>query len=283
MHARSDLLHQYGVRLNVLGRTSLLPPNVQAAIRKAEELTRDNDRCVSTSLHSSRASRTVVPKARKGTRSRLSAVPCLTVVVDCSLISWRAILQHLTAGSLSDSYSRAILNLCMPYAARNEMATAIDLAIDDALAKEAADGTRQYVQPPTAPCLVYSRIHPRAHTRLHDRPASEITEDDIAAQLMTTRAGSPPLDLLVRTSGVRRLSDFLLWQVRSVFSSSPLPRRSHLASLSPRERTNAPAPRSDTQCCENTQLQFSPTYWPDFGLWDFIPIVLDYQRRAWAA
>ncbi|KAI0717621.1 Di-trans-poly-cis-decaprenylcistransferase [Fomitopsis betulina] len=152
-----DLLHQYGVRLHVLGKTSLLPPNVQAAIRKAEELTRDND--------------------------------------------------------------RAILNLCMPYAARNEIATAVDLAIDSALSTETADGT-----------------HP------------EITEDDIAAQLMTTRAGSPPLDLLVRTSGVRRLSDFLLWQ-----------------------------------CSENTHLQFSPTYWPDFGLWDFVPIVLDYQRRAWAA
>ena len=41
--------------------------------------------------------------------------------------------------------------------------------------------------------------------------------------------------------------------------------------------------RPDMQCCEDTQLQFSPTYWPDFGLWDFVPIVLDYQRRAWAA
>lgn len=160
MRSRSDLLHQYGVRLNILGRTSLLPPNVQAAIRKAEELTRDNDRCVSTSLHSSRASRTVVPKVRKGTRSRLSAVPCLTVV-DCS-VSWRANLRQLTARSLEDSYPRAILNLCMPYAARNEMATAIDLAIDDALAKEAADGTRQYVRPPT-------RSPPRALTYTSSR------------------------------------------------------------------------------------------------------------------
>jgi len=151
-----DLLHEYGVRLNVLGRTSLLPPNVQAAIRKAEDMTRDND--------------------------------------------------------------RAILNLCMPYAARDEIATAVDRAVEHALSKEAEHGSHH-----------------------------EITEDDIAAQLMTTRAGSPPLDLLVRTSGVRRLSDFLLWQ-----------------------------------CCEDTQLQFSSTYWPDFGLWDFVPIILDYQRRAWS-
>jgi ditrans,polycis-polyprenyl diphosphate synthase len=31
---------------------------------------------------------------------------------------------------------------------------------------------------------------------------------------MTSLGGSPPLDILIRTSGVKRLSDFMLWQVR---------------------------------------------------------------------
>lgn len=127
----------------------------------------------------------------------------------------------------------------MPYAARNEMTTAIDLAIDDALAKEGATGTRQYVHPQRSLSL-------RALTSgCAPCPASEISEDAIAAQLMTARAGSPPLDLLVRTSGVRRLSDFLLWQVRAV---SPLlappapisPPRFWLSSPRLTERTNAP-------------------------------------------
>lgn len=39
-----------------------------------------------------------------------------------------------------------------------------------------------------------------------------ITEDEIAQNLYTS--ASPPLDILIRTSGVSRLSDFLLWQVR---------------------------------------------------------------------
>lgn len=41
----------------------------------------------------------------------------------------------------------------------------------------------------------------------------EVTEHDIDAHLMTSVARSPPLDVLVRTSGVKRLSDFLTWQV----------------------------------------------------------------------
>jgi hypothetical protein len=32
--------------------------------------------------------------------------------------------------------------------------------------------------------------------------------------MMTTLGSSPPLEVLVRTSGVKRLSDFLTWQVR---------------------------------------------------------------------
>jgi ditrans,polycis-polyprenyl diphosphate synthase len=61
-------------------------------------------------------------------------------------------------------------------------------------------------------------------------------------------SGSPPLDILVRTSGVSRLSDFLLWQ-------------SH----------------------KDVQLQFSPVYWPEFGLKELAPILLDFQRRVWSS
>ncbi|KAG6814940.1 hypothetical protein H0H93_011601 [Arthromyces matolae] len=44
-----------------------------------------------------------------------------------------------------------------------------------------------------------------------------ITEDDIDNELLTSLGGSPPLEVLVRTSGVKRFSDYLLWQVRSFF------------------------------------------------------------------
>lgn len=56
---------------------------------------------------------------------------------------------------------------------------------------------------------------------------------------------SPPLDLLIRTSGVERLSDFMLWQ-----------------------------------CHENTEIVFLDVMWPEFSLWYFLPVLLGWQRRV---
>jgi undecaprenyl diphosphate synthase len=50
MGAKRQLLDEYGVRLNILGKTELLPPTVQAAVKKAEDMTRNNERFVYISL-----------------------------------------------------------------------------------------------------------------------------------------------------------------------------------------------------------------------------------------
>ncbi|KAG8920729.1 cis-prenyltransferase, partial [Tulasnella sp. 417] len=81
-----------------------------------------------------------------------------------------------------------------------------------------------------------------------DLPSEDIDEDEIEKHLEMTARSSPPLDVLIRTSGTYRLSDYMLWQA-----------------------------------CENTQLYFTSTYWPDFGLRDFVPILLAYQKRVWAS
>ena len=57
-------------------------------------------------------------------------------------------------------------------------------------------------------------------------------------------AGLPPLELLVRTSGVERLSDFLLWQ-----------------------------------CHQNTEIVFLETLWPEFDLWTFLPVLVEWQWK----
>lgn len=94
-----------------------------------------------------------------------------------------------------------------------------------------------------------------------------IAEEDIEKYMMTSLAGSPPLDILVRSSGVKRLSDFLMWQVWTWFPTRC--KDWHIHS------------RVVLQVSENVQLHFTPTYWPDIGFWDLLPVILGYQAKVW--
>ncbi len=69
----------------------------------------------------------------------------------------------------------------------------------------------------------------------------EIAEDSIAAQLDT--AGLPDPDLLIRTSGEQRISNFLLWQT------------------------------------SYTELYFTSVLWPDFDKNELAKAVEAYQKR----
>jgi len=69
----------------------------------------------------------------------------------------------------------------------------------------------------------------------------EVTEDSVNAHLYT--AGLPEPDLLIRTSGEMRISNFLLWQIAYA------------------------------------ELYVTDTLWPDFRRADLLRAVLDYQKR----
>src|SRR5919108_653142 len=71
--------------------------------------------------------------------------------------------------------------------------------------------------------------------------ALQIDEDAIAARLYTSRCPDP--DLLIRTSGEMRISNFLLWQIAYA------------------------------------ELYITGTLWPDFTRHDLLLAVLDYQKR----
>jgi undecaprenyl diphosphate synthase len=76
--------------------------------------------------------------------------------------------------------------------------------LEDALA-QTANGTKQL-----AVALNYGGHHEIARAAAKAAAAGEVTTHSIEANLDT--AGLPPLDLLIRTSGEIRLSNFLLWQ-----------------------------------------------------------------------
>ncbi|KAL4553494.1 hypothetical protein Ndes2526B_g03342 [Nannochloris sp. 'desiccata'] len=102
-------------------------------------------------------------------------------------------------------HSKAVLNICFSYTASREMQQALDAA---------------YVSQQQQQDSIHSPIDDYLYT-----------------------CGCPPVDLLVRTSGEQRLSDFMLRQ-----SSHAL-------------------------------LVFTGVLWPDFGFLDLISAVLQYQKK----
>ena len=80
----------------------------------------------------------------------------------------------------------------------------------------------------------------RAVKKLNEKNL-EVNEENIEANLDT--AGMPNVDIMIRTSGEVRLSNYLLWQ-------------------------NAYA-----------EMFFTPTYWPDFNENDLDDIISDYNNR----
>jgi len=113
-------------------------------------------------------------------------------------------LMERTAGN-----DRLTLNLFISYGGRAEIVRAAR-----ALASEVRDGARRL---------------------------DEINEEALASHLYT--AGCPDPDLLIRTSGEQRISNFLLWQAAY------------------------------------TELYLSPALWPDFTRRDLYEAILAFQNR----
>ncbi|MBI4252068.1 MAG: isoprenyl transferase [Candidatus Tectomicrobia bacterium] len=120
--------------------------------------------------------------------------------------------QKMVADAMRDTAAQEgmVLTLALSYGSRREIADAAR-----ALAREAAAG----------------KLDPE-----------DIEEADLARHLYT--AGLPELDLLIRTSGELRLSNYLLWQAAYA------------------------------------ELYFTDLYWPDFGEQELEAAVLDFQSRV---
>ncbi|KAG0048298.1 hypothetical protein BGZ83_006716 [Gryganskiella cystojenkinii] len=115
------------------------------------------------------------------------------------------------AVELTKSNNRAVLNMCFPYTSRDEITMATQSLVDGIKAK--------------------------------DLDLSDITTSALEDSLYTRSC--PPMDVLIRTSGEIRLSDFMLWQ--------------------------------SSRACH---VEFIDCYWPEFTFWKLLPILLRYQVRA---
>ena len=117
--------------------------------------------------------------------------------------------ELIRAEEASREGARMTLSLALSYGGRNEILRAAQSLAED---------------------LRAGRLQPQ-----------DITPESFASHLYT--AGMPDPDLLIRTSGEYRLSNFLLWQTAY------------------------------------TELYFTGTLWPDFREEEFIKALLEYQHR----
>jgi undecaprenyl diphosphate synthase len=119
--------------------------------------------------------------------------------------------RELEAAAEETACNRGLrVNLAINYSGRAEIADAVNALIEEA----------------------------RVEGRLSEL---RIDEEAIAARLYT--AGLPDPDLLIRTSGEMRISNFLLWQIAYA------------------------------------ELYVTETFWPDFRRGDLLRAILEYQKR----
>lgn len=151
-------------------------------------------------------------------------------------------LMKLAARAISSDLKRFIdKNICVRYAGRRDGIGKKLLAA----VEKAEEATRNLTGGTLLLCFNYGgkqEIVDAVRQCLDDGlDAEEITEEAITQRLYVPEV--PPVDLIVRTSGEQRLSNFMLW--RSAYS----------------------------------ELMFLKKYWPDMTKEDVTDIIKEYNRR----
>lgn len=123
-----------------------------------------------------------------------------------------------------------VLNVCAPYTSHEEITTSVRDTVQDVY-----NGRLNFLD------ITSANLFRNLETSRHIRDIDSSRGISIHDQLEGGK-----LDILVRTSDVKRLSDFMMWQAS-----------------------------------EDTQLHFVKTYWPNFGLTDMLPILLGWQQKVW--
>lgn len=103
-----------------------------------------------------------------------------------------------------------VLNVCFPYTSRDDITHSIKK---------------------TAQKLAQKEIGPKVNINLNTLNGNMYMEED-----------TPPLDILIRTSGYNRLSDFMLWQ-----------------------------------CSSNCMIEFVSTLWPDFKFLSTVAVIMKWS------
>ncbi|KAG8530936.1 uncharacterized protein KY384_004293 [Bacidia gigantensis] len=224
-----DLLEHYGARIQILGQKELIKPDVLEAMDRAVEMTKGNGKailniCCPYTSHAemTAAIRDTVLDYSKPLASQQRS------------FSESHIVHNIRARRFSNTTPA-------PMAAKVRSHSPTSGAASDT---EDSNSTATTLNQGSTPDeSVIEDEDDLKETQSNSYPDVESITPEVINDHMYT-AGLPPLDLLVRTSGVERLSDFMLWQAH-----------------------------------EETEIVFLKCMWPEFDLWQFLPVLVDWQWK----
>jgi undecaprenyl pyrophosphate synthase len=248
-----ELLDRYGVSIRVLGRRELVRSDVLEAVDRAMEITSRNGNAILNVCFPYTA------------RDEITTAVQNTVIDYSTPLDRTQVQASSGRRPFSQSHIAQSIRETSPSAGRPEDSSGSGSGSDDATASDTNGGDASpdsqsssfsstttlhpvLQQSPSASVTKLTTVpeifssYPPNSDQLIFRSSETITAQTLNDHMLTH--DNPPLDLLIRTSGVSRLSDFMLWQ-------------SH----------------------QNTHIVFLDTLWPAFGLRDFLPVLWEWQRR----
>ena len=249
MSQHGELLERYGAAVRVLGDRTFLPEDVLTEVEKAIDMTKQNDRAVLNVCFPYTGREEITHAIRNTVRdySHPPTRPKAARVFSESHIQ-RNIRSRPLSGIVEEEHTSRSPSLTpsASTAAREDgFANTSDtdstaISEQDLDASESLQPGSSQTSHSASPDLRPRDAKPSPTTKYPDPEA--ITSATLTSNTYT--ADAPPLDLLIRTSGVRRLSDFMMWQ-----------------------------------CHENTEIKFLDCMWPEFDLWHFLPVLVEWQWR----
>lgn len=223
-----ELLDRYGTSIRILGQRELVKPDVLEAVDRATEMTKHNTNAILNICFPYTSHDEITTAIRSTVSDYSNHLPSQT-----RSFSESHIVDNIRARRLSNTTLKVRSH--SPHSPSSGTAS-------DTEDSTTSSSTTLNPDSPSQDPLTPEDIDVKSRTRSIFPDPENITSKVLNDHMFT--AGLPPLDLLVRTSGVRRLSDFMLWQ-----------------------------------CHEDTEVVFLNCLWPDFDLWTFFPVLLEWQWK----
>jgi len=164
----------------------------------------------------------------------------IQVLGNLSFVRQDVVASLRRAVEASSHCSQLTLNICFSYSSQQEWSDAASLLTEHELANNQMNGVARVSS------LLYTGDQVEDSASISSRPLCVQGPGGCLRAGLSDGGGDP--DLLVRTSGETRLSDFLLWQ-----------------------------------SCRHTVVAFLPSLWPDFSFWQWGRTILHFQQQKSAA